>query len=214
MKNVLRAVVAGGTVLAAGGSITALAASVPDFSMHGFPTVAASASIPANSSSSTTLKVNGATFTIPAMFSTDPVKFEVLEGKLSNFTSNAPSGQMPVYDFAFKVMDTKTNMLVGKFSKPVKFSYTNSQLSSKSMYYNVSTTGTYSSNPKTMTITGHTMTHMIAGDPVGWVVTSPSSMVSKSTSPVTGLPISTWLYSGLGLIAAGGILVAFRKKVS
>src|SRR6056297_748806 len=115
MKHVIRAVVVGGAVFVAGGTVTAFAASVPDFSMHGFPTVEATASIPANAGSSTTLKVDGATFTIPAQFSSVPVKFEVLGGKLSNFMSKAPSGQTPIYDFAFKVMDTKTNSLVGKF---------------------------------------------------------------------------------------------------
>jgi hypothetical protein len=213
MNKYLKAVVTACTVVA-GGSVTTFAAVIPDFTHYGFPTVVTTAKIPANASSTTTLQANGASFVIPAHFSTDPVTFEVLEGPLANFSANAPAGQTPIYDFAFKVVDNKTGQLVGQFQQPVMFTYTNSEVDAKSMYFNLSTTGTYANNPKTLSIQGHTLSHKIAGAPVGWVVTSPSQYVSGTTSPVTGLPISTWLMTGIGLLAAGGVLLGLRKRLS
>lgn len=196
------------------GTATVLAASTAgvNFQTHGFPTVAAKATIPAGQGA--TIQAGGATVTVPAGTFSDAVEFEVLEGSLSSFAAKAPSGQTPVFDFAFKVVDQKTNALVMKFQKPVVFSYTNANVDAKSSYYNISPTGTYTLNPVPAKISGDTLKHPIAGAPVGWVITSPASAVSKTTSPITGLPFADWLMIGAALILGGGVLLAVRRKVS
>ena len=200
------AAVAATTVM---GTTSAFAASI-DFTQFGFPTVAAKVSIPAGQAA--TLTAGGAKVTIPAGTFTDPVEFELLQGTLSSFAGKAPSGATPIYDFAFKVTDTKTNSIVMAFQKPVLFSYTNSAVNSKSVYYNISTTGAFTANPVPATISGDTLTHAIKGAPVGWVVTSPSAPVAGTTTPITGLPLEDWLLTGAGLIVGGGVLLAIRKK--
>lgn len=192
------------------GMTTVWAASI-DFTQYGFPTVAAKVSIPAGQAA--TLSAAGAKVTIPAGTFTDPVEFELLQGTLASFAANAPSGMTPVYDFAFKVVDTKTNAIVMNFQKPVMFSYTNPAIRSTSEYFNISTSGAYTANPVPAVIKGDTLTHPIKGTPVGWVIASPSTPVSGTTTPVTGLPLADWTFMGTGLLLGGGILLAFRRKV-
>lgn len=210
MKTVLKAGTAFGITLVA--SLTTAYAASTDFQQHGFPTLAASAAVPAGQGA--TIQVGDATVTISPGTFTDAVKFEVLEGPLASFAGKAPSGQTPIFDFAFKVIDQKTNALVMKFGKPVMFSYTNKNVNGKSMYYNIDTTGSYTPNPVSAVISGDTLKHGIAGAPVGWVITSPSATVQNTTSPVTGLPILDWILVGAAFILAGGTLLAVRRKVS
>lgn len=202
-------------VTAGVGVTTAFAATTTtsvDFQTHGFPTVAAQAAIPAGQGA--TIKAGDATVTIPTGTFSDPVEFELLEGPLSSFAANAPSGQTPVFDFAFKVVDQKTGAIVMKFQKPVMFSLTNTDVNANSMYYNIAPTGTYTLNPVKATISGDTLQHAIAGAPVGWVVTSPATSVAQTTSPITGLPFADWLFVGAALMIGGGVLLAVRRKVS
>lgn len=209
------ALVATALAMTAGaGAATAFAATATsvDFQTHGFPTVAAKAAIPAGQGA--TITAGDATVTIPAGTFSDAVEFELLEGSLSSFAAGAPSGQTPVFDFAFKVVDQKTGALVMAFQKPVMFSLTNKDVGAKSLYYNIAPTGTYTLNPVKATISGDTLQHPITGAPVGWVVTSPATTVSQATSPVTGFPLVDWLVVGTGLILAGGVLLAVRRKVS
>ena len=197
--------------LALCGATSAWAASGVDFTQHGFPTVVAKVSIAAGQAA--TLSGGGAVVTIPAGTFSDPVEFELLQGPLASFASKAPDGQNPVYDFAFKVVDKNTNALVAGFQKAVIFSYTNSLINSKSVYYNVNSAGNFTVNPVPAVITGDTLKHGIKGAPVGWVITSPATAVAGTTSPVTGRPLLNWLLTGLALIAGGGVLLAFRRKV-
>lgn len=61
---------------------------------------------------------------IPAGTFRDAVKFELLEGPVSNFQKKVPPGQTVFADFAFRVVDTATGQLVGTFQKPVAFTPT------------------------------------------------------------------------------------------
>lgn len=159
-------------VLTGATQMPALAATVPDFTQYGFPTVVASQSIAAGQAA--TIQYNGITITVPAGAFTDPVTFDLLEGPISNFVDMAPSGTAPAIDFAFKVVDQTTGQLVGAFSKPVEFSVTSTAITSQSQYYDISTTGAYTLNPVPATISGDTLSHAIAGAPVGWVITDPA----------------------------------------
>lgn len=213
MKNQTGIRVIGATIATAAlfGVTSVWAASAVDFTHNGFPTIAAKVAIPAGQGA--TLSGGGAVVTIPAGTFADPVEFELLQGPLASFASKAPAGQNPVYDFAFKVVDSKTNALVAGFQKPVIFSYTDSSIGPKSVYYNVDTSGNYTVNPVPAAITGDTLKHPIKGAPVGWVITSPATSVAGTTSPVTGRPLLNWLLTGFALIAGGGLLLAFRSKV-
>lgn len=211
MKTITKLIATAG-IVGALGTTTAFAATGLDFQQFGFPTVVAQATIPVGQGA--TLTADGATITVPSGAFTDPVKFELLEGPLANFTAKAPAGQTPLYDFAFKVIDQNTNNIIIKFQKPVVFSYTSAKVNANSRYYDIDTSGNYTLNPKPATIVGNTITHGNIGAPVGWVVTSPTSSVSSTTSPVTGLPLESWLYVGGGLIVAGGLLLVARRRVS
>lgn len=191
---------------------TAMANNAIDFQQHGFSTVVAKANIPAGQSA--TLTADGATITIPAGTFNVPVKFELLEGALSQFSSKAPSGQVPLYDFAFKVMNQNNHKLIVNFQKPVIFSYTNPNVNQSSKYYDINAQGSYMLNPIPAKISGTTLKHGIKGAPVGWVVTAPSKPVAATTSPITGLPFENWFYIGAGLIVIGGAILAFRRKLS
>lgn len=202
---------AAGVTVAAGISV-AWAATGINYQQFGFPTVIAKTSIAAGQAA--TIKAGNAAITIPQGTFSDPVEFEVLQGPLASFAAKSPTGQTPLYDFAFKVTDAKTNTLVMAFQKPVVFSYTNSGVNSKSQYFNINTQGTYQLNPIPASVTGNTLTHKIAGAGVGWVVTSQATPVAAATSPITGLPLADWLYTGAGLMVAGGVALALRRKVS
>jgi D-xylose transport system substrate-binding protein len=151
---------------------SAPAAAVPDFSKLGFPTMAASQDI--TPGTATTIKAGPFTFDVPADAFDVPVKFEVLTGDLANFLSNTPQGEMPVLGFAFRVTNSQTGELIGKFNNPVMFAASAPSIVDKSMYYNISTDGMYTANPTGMQVTAGELTHPIAGAGVGWVITSPA----------------------------------------
>jgi len=183
----------------------AKAASSPDFTQYGFPTVVAQTNLAAGAGGS--LTYGPISIQIPAGAFADPVTFELLEGPVASFQKNAPSGTAVISDFAFKVVDTATNTLVGAFSKPVVFTLSAPSVNAKSQYYNVSTAGVFTLNPIPATISGTTLTHPIAGAGVGWAVTSPATGVSNATTPSTGIPVLPIVGTGFILLAAGVFLI-------
>lgn len=188
----------------------AFAQSVPDFSKLGFPNVVASATIQPGAGA--TLQAGGLTVDVPAGAFKDPVTFEVLEGPLSGFQMGAPSGQTPIFDFAFKVKDNMTGKLVGKFLKPVLVTYHNHLIQAGSEYWNLTSKGAYAANPKPPVISGTTLKHGNPAAAVGWVITTPASAIANTTQPVTGVPLDAWLATGAAMVAAGGALVFKRRR--
>ncbi len=154
---------------------SAQTATVPDFTQLGFSMVAASTNLAAGAGGS--LHFGSITVQIPQGAFTDPVTFDLLQGPVSNFQSAAPSGENVVTDFALRVLDTKTQQPVSTFLKPVMVTVTQNDISSSSMYDNVTQTGRIVANPVAATINGDVLTHPITADLVGWVVLSPSSAV-------------------------------------
>jgi len=154
---------------------SAQSATVPDFTKLGFSMVAASTNLAAGAGGS--LHFGSIAMQIPQGTFTDPVTFELLQGPVSNFQSAAPSGETVVTDFALRVVDTKTQQPVATFLKPVMVTITQSDISSASMYANVTQAGQIMANPVAASISGDVLTHPITADLVGWVVLSPSSSV-------------------------------------
>jgi alpha-glucoside transport system substrate-binding protein len=150
---------------------TDIGAGAPDFTQYGFPTVLATETITPGQAITMTADVytvsilNGA-FDIP-------VSFELLSGDPSSF--KAPSGETPVFAFAFRVEDPRTSTLIGKFYKPVMLTITSSQIVTGAKYYNVATDGTLTENPTGLTVAAGQLSHPVAGAPVGWLITVPAS---------------------------------------
>ncbi|MCY0863648.1 MAG: hypothetical protein OWQ57_01725 [Sulfobacillus sp.] len=182
---------------------------VPDFTQHGFPTVLATTNV--TPGQATSVSADGITVNIPGDAFTTPVTFELLQGPVGSFSAMAPSGQAPVTDFAFKVVDPQTGALVGKFNAPVVAEITNSQINANSKYWDITPTGSYAANPIAPTISGDTLSHPIAAAAVGWVITSPA--VVQATSPVTGLPLAPIVGGGAALTLVGLYFVT-RKGVT
>ncbi len=150
---------------------TAPAATVSDWTKLGFPTVLASQNITPGTAA--TITAGPFTVNVPADAFSAPVKFEILTGDLARFLANAPANEQPVLDFAFKVVNTQTNQLVGKFDKPVTFTAKSSDITAQSAYYNIASDGAYAANATGMQAQAGELTHPIAGAAAGWVITSP-----------------------------------------
>ena len=151
----------------------------PDFTQYGFPTVISSQTVTATTA--ITLTAGPYTIVIPDnAFSTD-VQFDVLTGDPSSFT--APSGEVPVMAFAFKVTDTATNELIGSFDNPVMLIAQGPNIVAESKYYNVATDGTLTENSTGLTVKAGMLTHPIAGAGVGWAITSPQGNTGGLGTP-------------------------------
>lgn len=190
------------------GWVVANPVAAPDFTQWGFPQVVASTNF--TPGTATSVSANGISISIPANAFNVPVTFDLLQGPVQNFAAHAPSGQSPVADFAFKVVDQDTHTLVGSFSGAVIASITNSQINQKSEYLDVTTAGSEMPNPIPAKITNDVLVHPIKAATVGWVVTSPS--VAAATSPVTGLPIAPVVAGGAALFIAGSALLWKRTR--
>ncbi len=206
----LRTVALTTAVLTVGAVAPAFASTIPDFMKLGFPNIVASTTVQAGQSA--TLQYGGLTVNIPQGAFSQTVKFELLEGQLSNFVSSVPTGQTPVVDFAFKVVNVLTNQLVAKFNKPVVVSYSGHDVSVNSKYWNITPSGNYASNPIAPVISGSTLKHGNAAAAVGWVITAPATSVANTTQPVTGVPLADWLTVGAVLVVGGALLLATKRK--
>ena len=154
---------------------SAQSSTAPDFTQHGFPTVVAAAALAAGAGGS--VHYGPITVVVPQGAFSDAVKFELLEGPASPFQAAAPSGETVVSDFALRVVDSATGQLVGTILKPVTFTLAQSDVSSASVYDNVTPTGQIVSDPVPAKISGDVLTHPITAAMVGWVVLSPTASV-------------------------------------
>lgn len=160
---------------ASGALAQAPAGSVPDFSKFGYSTVAGS--VMYTPGTATSLTAAGQKVEIPADFYSKPVKFELLTGNPATFAPHA-GGRSVLLAFAFRVTDTSTNQLVGKFDKPAVWSYTSPQVTAESAVYDVSASTTPTVVPNSVSpgkVTGTTLVHPFILDTVGWLVANPAS---------------------------------------
>jgi alpha-glucoside transport system substrate-binding protein len=177
---------------------------VPDFTQMGFPTVIGSVSFTPGTATSVAGQVPNESSAsinvdIPADAFSTPVKFEILWGPVNSFAPRAPSGQSPIFDFAFRVTDTQTGALIEKFDKPVTAMIMDPMISSGSMYFNIAPDGTYTANPTGMQVKAGELDHPVAGSSVGWVVAAPATV---APSPTPGYSMTT--PEEAALAAAGG----------
>lgn len=194
---------------------TSAFAAAPDFQKFGFATVVAEKTI--DPAEATYITYGNVKIDIPKGAFKNPVKFQVLEGPIADFQIKAPKEETVLMDFAFKVTDTTNNELIGKFEKPVIFSYTNDKITNESKYYDTLQDGTFSLNKVPAKIEGSTLSHPIAGAPVGWAITSPESIstVKDATSPVTGVNITKYVTIGLVILLSGFMLsITMRRRTN
>ncbi|MCL5268853.1 MAG: hypothetical protein M1469_12255 [Bacteroidetes bacterium] len=145
----------------------------PDWTKHGFTTVIDSVTITPGTADSV---VSGPyDIQIPANAFSSPVTFELLSGNPTSFSANAPSGETPILAFAFKVIDTQNDSLVGEFNNPVNITVTDSQITPQSWYYDILTNGSYLLNSTGMQLSAGQLTHPVHGAIYGWVITVASS---------------------------------------
>lgn len=172
MKKVLTIAVSSAFLIAASIAFAA----VPDFTMYGFPNVVASITIQPDQNAVLTLG-NASIDIPPGTFGNVPVQFELLNATPSSWQQYVPNGQKILYAFAFKVTDLTTGSLIGKFSKPLIFYFSSSGITTSAEYLDVTPTFNISKNPipSKIDIVGQigTLSHLIAGAPVGWLVTIP-----------------------------------------
>ncbi|MCI0183747.1 MAG: hypothetical protein OWR52_01715 [Acidibacillus sp.] len=211
-KHAIRNIALTVAALTVGGVAPAFASTAPDFTKLGFPTVVASTTVQVGQAA--TLQYGELTVKIPKGAFSQTVKFELLEGQLSNFLTNVPSGQTPLVDFAFKVVNTQTNQLVAKFHKPVIILYSDQAITLSSKYWDITPTGKYVANPLPPKVVGSTLKHGNAAAAVGWVITAPATPVANTTKPVTGVPLEDWLAVGAVLVVGGSVLLATKRKSS
>jgi hypothetical protein len=213
------------------------AGSAPDWSKFGFSTVAGSVMYTPGTATSVTAA--GQKVALPADFYSKPVKFELLTGNPASFAPNA-GGRSVLLAFAFRVTDTSTNQLVGKFDKPAQWSYTASEVTAQSAVYDVSASATPTVVPNSVspgTVTGTTLAHPFILDTVGWLVTNPAAASGAAAAttasaagqaqlpstgtgglldtPQNGLSASVLAVIAItsALLAAGGAYVLRRRLI-
>src|SRR3954470_14550105 len=110
--------------------------SVPDMTQFGFPRVTGSVTF--TPGQAMTITAGTQTVQLPADFISQTVKFEFLEGDPATFAPNlgAATGMDIIATFAFRVTDTASGQLVGRFDKPVLWSVTDPRITASSAIYN------------------------------------------------------------------------------
>ena len=194
-------------------AVPAYAASAPDFTTFGYPNVLTSMAIPAGQAA--TLTSGDITINVPAGAFANPVTFDLLGGSNASFQALVPSNKTVVDNFAFRVTDTTTNEIIGKFNAPVVAVITNSKINNKSQYLNTTNSSPLhvGDNPVAPLITGHTLKHGNGGAPVGWIVTSPVVAAAATSNQPTAHKSNSayYLIGGLVVLLLIG-LVAFNAK--
>jgi hypothetical protein len=189
----------------------------PDFTQFGFPRVTATVNY--TPGQATTLTAGRQSVTIPADFFSKAVKFEFLEGDASSFPNLGDAqGQRVLTAFAFRVTDTATNQLVGRFDKPVTYSVTNPLIGSASQMYNTSAANPpiVTKNPVTSTVQGTQLSHNFSGAGVGWLVLTPN-VPGVPASGAGGTTVNSdgfalYLTLGLGIVAIGALFLMYRLR--
>jgi LPXTG-motif cell wall-anchored protein len=183
-------------------SAVASAAGGVDWTQHGFPNVVGQASVSATQGA--TLSYQGLTVTVPAGAFTSPTTFQLLEGPIGGFTGQAPAGQVPIRDFAFKAVDQASGQIVAAFAKPVLVTLKDSRIGPGAEYWNITAAGAYVHNPVAPTVGAGVLTHGNVGAAVGWVITVPAL-------PKTGSDPLTAVLGGI-LVLGGAALILARRR--
>lgn len=75
------------------------------------------------------------------------VTFQVLEGDNKTFQRVTPTGETVIMNFAFRVIDLKTNEIISSFNnKALTFSFKDKDINKGSIYYNYKIDGRIANN--------------------------------------------------------------------
>lgn len=143
------------------------------------------------------------TIYIPVGTFQDPVTFQVLAAPNDSFGALVQPGQKVVANFAYRVLDRKTNQVVTAFPSPVQYTVADGMIDENSVYWAVkpgATPGLVNANSAS-TIQGDVLSHPTPTAAVGWIVTTPKADLSMSGggSAPGGAPMS-----GNGSTPGGG----------
>lgn len=193
------------------------AADAPDFTMFGYPTVAASMAIAPDQS--VTLTAGNQSVAIKAGTFDGPVTFDLLTGVPSAW-QNQVSGRTVRAAFAFRVTDTATKAILGGFKQPVIYTYSGTDAQSTDAILNTTAASPPAITPNSTPITfDGKVNHPFGGSGVGWLVVSAANGNASSATTATKTGRATTLLPLLALvIALGGAVVAavvlVRKSAS
>jgi hypothetical protein len=148
-----------------------LVSAATDFTQFGFERVVAKKIVKVGKAEK--ISHSGIKIEIPEGAFDHDVLFQVLEGNNNKFQASAPAGEKVIMNFAFRVIDVETNEILGTFKKPLTFSFKDKEINKESIYYNYKIDGTALNNNGASVIEGRTLSHPVAGAPVGWFITSP-----------------------------------------
>ncbi len=107
----------------------------------------------------------------------DPVTFQLLASSNARWDSQVKSGLQVVANFAYRVIDTKTNQPVQGFSAPVHYTVADSMIDKHSIYWAVkpgATPSLINANAGS-TIQGDVLSHATPTAAVGWIITTPKA---------------------------------------
>jgi hypothetical protein len=161
------------------GTLTSIgAADAPDFTMFGFPTVAASMDVTPDQA--VTLTAGPQSVAIMAGTFDHPVTFDLLTGTPAAWQSQV-SGRTVRAAFAFRVTDKTTKAIVGMFKQPVLYTYSGTDAQSTDAILNTSATTPpmITANATPITFDGK-VHHSFGGAGVGWLV---ASALAGGTTP-------------------------------
>jgi hypothetical protein len=146
-----------------------------------FPHTVATATITPDKAA--VVRFDGARLQVPVKTFAEPVTLAVEQGPLSAF--RVPKGTRAVFDFALAVKTAKG--AAAPFLKPVMFTWVNAAVTKAAVYNNVTPAGAVVPNPTGLKIAGHTLSHPIKTDAVGWVITVPAKTKSAALTKATAV---------------------------
>jgi hypothetical protein len=143
----------------------------PDFQKLGFPDLLQKEDILPQEGYA--IETGSYTVKIPEYTFTDPVEFEILSGNPLTFQS--PPGEKPILCVAFKIIDTDSGQLIGKFNKRIQLEIEDPNVRQQSSFYNILPDGTYLLNTFEMEASPYRLSHPITDALTGWMVTNPNN---------------------------------------
>lgn len=142
---------------------------VPNLAERGFPTVVESVEL--GPGQADTLRIDPFMVAIPQGAFSDSVRFEILSGKPDNFKPKAPTGELPILAFAFRITDLKTGKYIMELAQPMPLTVTDGNITDQSKFYQISKQGDYSIISTAVEIIPGQLRYSVTSVEDGWVIT-------------------------------------------
>jgi hypothetical protein len=147
----------------------------PDFGRYGFPQVAATRHFTPGQAQQ--IQFRGLTLTLPADLYTDPLDFELLVSDPAPWQACLGEQFLVLMPYAYRVRNSATGNLLGRFDQPVGFTYTDPRITPQAAYWITTATSPVtvetSSNPWTVEATTLKINNPTARR--GWFITVPKA---------------------------------------